>query len=459
MHPDVAAVVPRARLVRPRELLLLLLAAAVLAVGHLVVWHAYPAAWQQPRTFGGSLARFFLPLVLACVGWIILSVVLGARRCRETLLLPIVALLVGFGLLFLLRLAGGAMTLAAESGNPKHLVLANELWRAYSKQCLSLIVAWGVWLLGIVAIKDYRALARYKYLVAAAAVLLLLLTTILGHSVGKQTIALNLGPLNFQPHDPVKLLLVVFMAAYLAEHRNLLSLANGKFGFIGKLDLRYMGPVVALWLLVMAIIFRHNDLGALVLLFGSLLGMLYIGTPRVTYVAIGLALFVMGGAFAYMHSGTVQQRVAIWQNPWQDVDDKGYQIAQALTAMGNGKTIGAGLAGGFPETIPEVQTDMIYAAISEDIGLVGGAMVVLLFVALIGRMVHVSLRASDRFGQLLAGGLAIAFALQTLVILAGVTKLVPLTGITLPFLSYGGTSLVVNFALLALVLKVAEERS
>lgn len=431
---------------RQREVWLLLLAFLLLGVGYWVVWQAYLPVW---RTLYPEPWRYYAPPAVMLGCWLLLSLTLTLRRCRETLLLPIVALIIGLGLLFLLRLAGGAGAMGLEK--------ADNLLRNYYKQFFSLLLGWTVLMGLLLGWRDYRLLSRYKYLIAALAVGLLLITTIFGGTTGGQTIALTLGPFSFQPHDPVKLLLVVFMAAYLVEKKELLSFAAGRFGLLTLMDLRYMGPLVTLWLLVMMIIFKHNDLGAALLLFGALLVMLYLGTERRSYLFVGLALFLIGGVAAYTLSGRVQHRVAVWQNPWTDPNDAGYQICQSLMALGNGRVIGAGLAGGAPERIPAVHTDMIYAAISEDLGLVGAVAVIGLFLALIGRMVHIALCTRDRFGQLMVAGLAATLAIQTWVILAGVIKLIPLTGITLPFVSYGGTSLVVNLALIGIVLKVAEE--
>ncbi len=431
---------------RQREVWLLLLAFLLLGVGYWVVWQAYLPVWH---TLYPEPWRFYAPPAVMLGCWLLVSLTLALRRCRETLLLPIVALIIGLGLLFLLRLAGGAGALGLEK--------ADNLLRNYHKQFFSLLLGWTVLMGLLLGWKDYHQLSRYKYLIAALAVGLLLITTIFGGTTGGQTIALTLGSFSFQPHDPVKLLLVVFMAAYLVEKKELLSFAAGRFGLLTLMDLRYMGPLVTLWLLVMMIIFKHNDLGAALLLFGALLVMLYLGTERRSYLFVGLALFLIGGVAAYTLSGRVQHRVAVWQNPWTDPNDAGYQICQSLMALGNGRVIGAGLAGGAPERIPAVHTDMIYAAISEDLGLVGAVAVIGLFLALIGRMVHIALSTRDRFGQLMVAGLAATLAIQTWVILAGVIKFIPLTGITLPFVSYGGTSLVVNLVLIGIVLKVAEE--
>jgi cell division protein FtsW (lipid II flippase) len=319
----------------------------------------------------------------------------------------------------------------------------------------------------ILFLRDYRVLARYRYLLAAVAVALLLITTIMGSTTEGQMLSLKIGPIAFQPHDPVKLLVIIFMAAYLVEHRELIANARGRFGLLTAMDLRYMGPLVAIWALVMAIVFIHDDLGAALLIFGSFLGMLYLGTGRWNYVLLGIALSIGGVLIGYQVAKVaglhfvqrVDTRIAIWQDPWRPgiVDNKGYQIAQALMALGNGRLVGAGLGAGYPEAIPAIQTDLVYAAISEDLGLVGAVGVVALFLILIGRIFVIGVRCRDRFGQLLAGGLGIALAVQAWVILAGTTKLIPLTGITLPFISYSGTSLIVNFLLIGLALKTAEE--
>ena len=451
---------------RTREVWLLLFAFAILSVGYWVVWQAYLPAWQV--LYPGQPWRVFDALPVTFVAWLLLSLALRWRRCEETLILPAVALLTGIGLLFLQRLAGGISMLAMQAGldlarigeiarqphSPPLADTAALLIRCSDKQLVSFVVGWTA-LMGIVLFwKNYRTLARYKYLIAIGATALLLVTTVFGSTRGGQTIALNLGSFTFQPHDLVKLLLVIFMAAYLVENRQLFSVAGGRFGILTRMDLRYMGPLMALWLLVMAIIFKHDDLGAALLLFGALLGMLYLGTERKSYVIIGALMFIFGAVGAYFISGRVQDRVAIWLHPWDY--DRGYQIVQSLMALGNGRAVGAGLAGGYPERIPAVHTDMIFSAISEDLGLVGAVAVIGLFLFLIGRIYRVSLQSDTHFGKLLAAGLATTLALQAWVILAGTMKFIPLTGITLPFISYGGTSLVVNLVLLGMILKIAE---
>lgn len=444
------------RFSRWREFWLLLLVFCILGLGYAVVWQAYLPTWRI--LYHGADWQIFLPPAVMLVGWLITSIVLTIRRCRETILLPLVSLLIGIGALFLLRLAGGAYTYLGEDNGMR-------FFGYYNKQLESLALGWVVFLGFLLFWNDYRVIARYKYLIAMTAIGLLLVTTVLGHAVGGQTLTLNLGFISFQPHDPVKLLLVIFMAAYLEEKQELFAFAAGKHGLLTRMDLRYMGPLITLWLMVMAIIFVHDDLGAALLLFGALLAMIYLGTGRKSYVILGVVLSLVGiiGGYQFArwkHLGFVQRlqtRIAIWEDPWQDANNKGYQICQSVIAIGNGRVVGAGLAGGSPERIPAVHTDMIYAAISEDLGLLGAVALLAVFLALIGRMFTIALRSNDRFGKLLAAGLATTLAVQTWVILAGVTKFIPLTGITLPFVSYGGTSIIVNLILVAVVLKVAEE--
>jgi cell division protein FtsW (lipid II flippase) len=435
-----------------RDFGLLFLVFVILLLGHAILWYAYPGAWAH--FFPGRPWLVLAPPVAMTVAWTILLGVLR-RKGAETLLIPVVALLAGVGLLFLLRLAGGAYALQMRDS------LVATFFTSYQKQLTFFFLGWLALLLVVAVPWDLRALGRYKYLVAFSAVALLLATTLFGHTTADQQLSIHLGPLSFQPHDPVKLLLVIFMAAYLAEHQEMLEFAaRTRTRLLSAFDLRYLGPMVGLWLLVMAIVFVHKDLGAALLLFGILLGMLYLGTGRKTYVLLGAGLFALGGFAAYHLFTRIQTRVAIWLDPWRPeyITEKSFQICQALMALGNGRVIGAGLAGGFPENIPAVHTDMIYAAISEDLGLVGAAVVLACFAVAIQRCFAVALRATDRFGQLLAAGLAVSLAFQTLVILGGVVKAIPLTGITLPFISYGGTSLVVNCLMLGLVLKASARR-
>ncbi len=224
------------------------------------------------------------------------------------------ALLTGLGLLLLLRLAGGAET---QGLHRYHQDLGLLFVRLYNRQMASFWISWAALLALLLLWKDYRSLARYKYLLAATAIIMLLVTTFFGATANGKTMTLHLGPLVFQPHDPVKLLLVIFLAAYLVEKRELISFAAGRYGLLTLMDLRYMGPLLAVWLLAMLIIFKQKDLGAAVLIFGSSLAMLYLGTGRKNYLLIGLALSLAGLWVSYKLFPVVQTRFTVWENPWR----------------------------------------------------------------------------------------------------------------------------------------------
>jgi cell division protein FtsW (lipid II flippase) len=427
--------------IRLREKALLLFVLLIHQLSVFIIWQAFP------QLADGGLSKLFIPPVAMFICWIITSILLAKYKCNDEILLPVMAILASIGSLFLLRIAGGAGAGGFDD--------ASKYLNEYNRQIMWFFIGWALSILIIIGLKDYRRLANFKYIVVFAAIALLLLTTIFGHSVGGQQLVLRLGPLSFQPHDPVKALMVIFLAAYLAEKRELLKLVSGFRGIITGLDLRYLGPMLALWLTIMAIVFKHNDLGAAMLLFSVMLGMLYIGTGIMRYIAIGFSMLTIGGLAAFAIVKRVQTRVYTWLDPWADIDNKGMQISQALMAMGNGKLLGTGLGAGFPEGIPVLESDMIYAVIAEDLGFIGSVFIIAIILILVGRMMKIALRSDNDFGKMLAAGIGITLAIQAFVIIGGVVKLIPLTGIPLPFISYGGTSLVTNMVLVTLALKVA----
>ncbi len=300
---------------------------------------------------------------------------------------------------------------------------------------------------------DFRALESYKYLFGVSAVGLLVLPAlpVIGTRINGARLWVKLGPLQFQPGELAKIALIVFLAGYLREKREVL--AQGR--------LKDFGPLLLIWGAAMLVLVETNDLGSALLYFGIFLAMLYVATGRAAFVGLGIALFVAGAAVAYRTIGRVQDRVDCWLNPWHDVHGLCYQTVQGTYSIGNGGFGGTGLGRGtFTTTggsdlIPYVNTDFIYSALAQELGLVGVAAVLLLYMVFALRGFRISMLAEDGFSKLLAAGLTFAFALQAFINVAGLVRVAPLTGITLPFVSYGGSSIVANFLLLAGLLLVS----
>ena len=361
-------------------------------------------------------------------------------------LLPLTAVLTAFGLVTIYRLdEGDGMRQAA--------------WVAVGVGALAATLVW--------LRHDYRVLEQYRYLFGVAALVLLLLPSVpgLGARVNGVRLWVDLGVIQFQPGELAKIFLIVFLAGYLREKREVL--AQGR--------LKDFGPLFAIWGAAMLVIVQTNDLGSALLNFGIFLAMLYVATGRAVFVAGGLALFVGGAAVLYNAIGHVQDRVTIWLQPWTDErvycslngrlelrqDCASYQLVKSLYSIANGGFGGTGLGEGTfvspdgAQLIPYLRTDFIFSAIAQELGLIGAAALLLVFMLFVVRGMRVALQADDGFSKLLAAGLTFGFALQTFIIVGGVLRLVPLTGITLPFVSYGGTSIVANFVLLALLLLVS----
>jgi cell division protein FtsW (lipid II flippase) len=303
-------------------------------------------------------------------------------------------------------------------------------------------------------------LRRYRYTLAALGLGLVLITMIFGVDPNGSGARLWLGfaGLYFQPSELLKILLVIFFAAYLDDYRDLLVHSGARFGPLRLPPLPYLAPILLMFGLSQLVLFVQRDLGAAMLFFGIFIGMLYVASGRLSYVAAGGLLFLIGVWIAYLLFSHVRLRVAIWLDPWPQAETGGYQLVQALMALGAGGVLGSGLGQGYPGYIPAVHTDFIIAAIGEELGLAGSLGVVALYMLFVARGFHVALRATDPFVSLLAAGLTTVVGLQALVILGGTLRLMPLTGITLPLVSYGGSSVLANFILLGLLLRVSAER-
>jgi cell division protein FtsW (lipid II flippase) len=304
-------------------------------------------------------------------------------------------------------------------------------------------------------------LRRYRYTWATLAILLQVLTLLLGKDPngGGAALWFVIGPVSVQPMELVKILLVVFLAAYLEEYRELLTMAGRRLGRVHLPPLPYLAPLVVMIGIALALFWLQKDLGPALLFSTVLLAMLYVASGRASYVVAGLALLVLGFALANRMFEHVHTRMLIWLDPWSTRETIGYQLVQALYAFASGGVFGAGLDMGSPRYIPAVHTDFVIAAIGEELGLVGTLAVLSLFVLLVQRGMLIALKATSGFSALLAAGLTSVLALQALIILAGTLELIPLTGITLPFVSYGGSSVVANFLIVGLLLRISHEQA
>jgi cell division protein FtsW (lipid II flippase) len=319
------------------------------------------------------------------------------------------------------------------------------------------MVALAAFAITLVVIRDDRQFEGLTYTIGLAALMLLILPVVpgIGTTINGARLWIRVSSLTFQPSELGKVLMVLFLASYLTAKRELLSEGVGRFGLPRVKDL---GPMLLAWGASLVVLFAEKDLGASLLYFGIFVVMLWLATGRLAYLAIGILLFAVGAYLGYALSGHVQLRVDYWLHaldagrPYE----QGYgQLAQGWFGMSTGGLVGAGLGQGSPWLIPYAETDFIFAAIGEELGFLGTAAVLLLYVTLIGRGMRIAVSRTDAFGKLLASGLTTIFALQTFVIVGGVTRLIPLTGITLPFVSYGGSSLVSNFVILALLVRVS----
>lgn len=386
-----------------------------------------------------------LPLMAAVGVAYIVAHILVRRFAKQAdpLVLPLVAILNVIGLAAVYRL----------DSQPDGFGPAQVTWT---------VVGLVFFVATLVALRDYRVLSRYKYILGFAGVFLLLLPiSPLGATINGARLWLRFGSYSFQPGELAKVCLVVFFAAYLAERKELLSIATRRLGPMHIPDLKHFGPLLAMWGVSLAVMFYEKDLGSSLLFFSIFLVMLYIATARLAYMAFGLVLFAAGAFVGYQLFSHVQDRVTTWFNVFDPkiVQDEGFQLAQSLFAFATGGLFGTGLGKGRPDVIPEAHTDFVFSVIGEELGLLGTAAVLICFMLLVARGLRVALNSRNDFGQLLASGLIAILAIQTVIILAGVTRLLPLTGITLPFMSFGGSSILSNFILVALVLRVSHQNA
>ena len=354
-------------------------------------------------------------------------------------LLPIVVALNGLGLAMIHRLD-----------------LARETTTA-ATQLTWLVVGIAGFVAVIIAVKDHRILSRFTYTAGLLGIVLLLLPMLplIGHEVRGARIWIQIGGMTFQPGEAAKIVLIVAFAGYLVRTKDALALAGRRVLGVDLPRARDLGPILVVWLIALCILALQNDLGPSLLLFGIFVLMIYVATERISWVVLGILLGVVGGFAAYSAFGHVRVRFQAWLDPFSDTDRFG-QIVQSLYGLAYGGMTGTGLGRGRPDLVPFAESDFIAAALGEELGLTGLMAIILLYAILVSRGLRAALVLRDPFGKLLAMGLAAVLLLQVFIVIGGVTKLIPLTGLTTPFLSLGGSSLVMNWVLVGLLVRLSD---
>ena len=358
----------------------------------------------------------------------------------DPVLLPLVGALVGIGMTVVMRVAPAAA------------------WR----QVIWLAIGIGAFATVIVLRQSLATLARYRYTMAALGVALLLITIVFGIDPNNSGVKiwLGYGGYNFQPSELIKVALVIFLAGYLAEMRELLGAPSTSAAATNRRALlAYLAPIGVICGLCLLLLLFQRDLGPAVLFYAVTLTMLYLSTARRRFVLLGLVAFLGGGAVVYRMFSVARIRIDIWLDPWADPAGRGYQLIQGIVAFASGGTFGVGPGFGFPEILPAAMTDFPLAVIGEEFGFVTTLGIVGIFAVLTMRGYGIASRAQTPFNQLLAAGLTSVLALQTLIIMAGNLRILPLTGITLPFISYGGSSLITNWLIVAILSRISAVQS
>lgn len=440
-----SSVATRFRRSNKRGVELLLLAIAWL----LGLFGALQVGWA---TGEGVTSRLWI--TVAVVGVLALAMHIAVRiwaPFADPIMLPVATALTILGLVMIYRIDVSALRRAQLNNSPPPTpdVYSQLTWFA---------VAVILFIAVLLLVQDHRRLQRYTYTFGLVGLILLVLplAPVIGTTVNGATLWVRAFGFSFQPAELAKILLTIFFAGYLVVKRDSLALVRTKFLGIGLPRLKDLGPIVIAWLVSLAVLVFERDLGTSLLFFGLFVCMLYIATQRRSWIIIGALLFAAGGFLAYEAFAHVRSRVTVWLDPWAYADTGGYQIVQSIFGLANGGVMGTGLGQGFPNLVPFANTDFIVSALGEELGITGMFAIILLYAVLIERGLRVAVSVRDGFGQLLAAGLSITLAIQVFVIIGGVTGLIPLTGLTTPFLSYGGSSLIANWVIVALLLRISD---
>ncbi len=414
----------------------------LIVVGALITAGAYALAGLGREAEIPANIGPFLGIILG----LLVAAHIAVRRLApdaDGILLPLAALLNGIGYVFIVRLD----ETPGEGGGG--LAGLQSMWTA---------VGIGAFIATLLLVRRSRDLERYRYTFAliGLGLLMLPLLPVVGRTINGSRIWVSLGPVNFQPGEAAKIILAIFFAGYLVERRELLALSTFRLGPLHLPDPKHLGPIAVAWAVSLAVMFFEKDLGSSLLFFVLFVVMLWVATGRATYLTLGSTMFLAGASFAYTQFTHVQDRVEVWLDPWPKAREEGYQIVEASFALADGGIAGTGIALGTPTRIPEVETDFIFAAIGEELGLLGATAVLCAYVLMVGAGLRIAIRADSPFDTLLATGLTTLLGVQAFIIIGGITRTLPLTGVTLPFVSYGGSSLVLNYVLLALLLRVSD---
>jgi cell division protein FtsW (lipid II flippase) len=419
---------------RSRELLGLVPVSLLITGGFTAVYIARKSELSSATlTYGGIF-------LILCLG--VHLFMRYALPDADPYLFPLVALLAAFGLVMIYRI-------------DQDLARQQAGW---------FVAGIAFFVVTVLALRDVRALERYRYVIAATGIGMLALPRLpgIGAQVNGAYLGVDLGPIAFQPTELAKLCIVIFLASYLVERGEVLVIGARRVAGMTLPPLKHFGPLLVVWGAAMLMLIVIRDLGSSLMFFGAFLALLYLATGRLFFVLSGMAMFVIG---AWFFAGAVQHvgdRVDIWLDPWKDANGSGYQIAQSLFAQADGGLFGTGFGESLLRDLnghailPAPHTDLIYAVITNEVGLFGAVGVLLVYLLFTERGLKTAALADDGFEKLLAAGLTAVFALQAFVIVGGVTRVIPLTGVTLPFVSYGGSSIVANFVLLALLLNISQ---
>ncbi len=380
-----------------------------------------------------------LPIILGLFFLMTHMAVRYQSKNADATLLPIAFLLTGIGILFISRI------------DPEFA----------SKQLLWISLGLAMLILTIRFVADYERLAEYKYTFGTLGIIFLLIPIFLGKEIGGAKLWLQFGGYSFQPAEIAKIFIVIFLAAYLSEKKDLLNSGKRMIGKLELPDTRHFAPLIFFWIISLLILIFEKDLGSSLLFFGVFLLIVYVSTANIIFTLSGMALFIVGATVSYLSFSHVQTRIDIWINSLpNDVSGSSYQLAQSLFALSAGGMSGTGLGGGLLGTrihMPAVLTDFIFSSLGEELGLAGTAAIVLIYFYLLFRGLKIGISQKNEFGRLLSVGLIFFLTLQAFIIIGGVIKLIPLTGVTLPLISYGGSSIVANFILIGILMSMSNK--